>query len=73
MFDNFSRKLQRLFPAPARRYPTARPRPSNRAARGARLTVEGLEERALLSAAAIGFDQSNLVSDMPGLAASTDP
>jgi uncharacterized protein (TIGR03118 family) len=73
MFDSSSHKLLRLFLAAPWRYTAARPRPGNRAARGARLTVEALEERALLAAAGAGFVQSNLVSDMPGLAAFTDP
>jgi len=73
MFDNFSRKLQLLFRSAACRYAAARPRRGHQAARGARLTVEGLEERALLDASAIGFIEANLVSDIPGMAATTDP
>jgi hypothetical protein len=73
MFDDFSGKLRRLFLADTGRYATARPQPRHRTVRRAPLAVEGLEERALLAAAAIGFVQSNLVSDIPGLAAFTDP
>jgi uncharacterized protein (TIGR03118 family) len=73
MFDHLSRKLQPLFLTATRRYATGHPRPGDGAARGARLTVEALEERALLAAGATGFVQTNLVSDMPGQAAVTDP
>jgi uncharacterized protein (TIGR03118 family) len=45
-------------------------RPSPRQPRPSHLTVEPLEERALL---ATGFLQTNLVSNMPGLAEFTDP
>jgi uncharacterized protein (TIGR03118 family) len=72
MFDDFSRKIQRLFLPATRQYATGRALPGNRAARGPGLTVEGLEERALLAGGATGFVQSNLVSDVPGLAAFTD-
>jgi uncharacterized protein (TIGR03118 family) len=64
MFGPFSRKLlKRISQAATSRRPVRR----------RSLEVEGLEERSLLTAAPIGFVQANLVSDIAGLAAVTDP
>ena len=37
------------------------------------ILFSGLSAAAVLQAASVGFDQSNLTSDVPGLAANTDP
>src|SRR5947209_3996244 len=59
---NWFRNLHEAFHCPApRRTP------------GPRLLVEGLEDRCVPAAVTSGYLQTNLVSDIPGLARTTDP